>query len=75
MENICIHCHATDVPMAYIDEHTIHCCHHCGTVYVQDKQFIVTIDTTIISPLYSISRGIAELYKLFGSMANVPMPE
>jgi hypothetical protein len=75
MQNICIHCHSDDVPMAYIEGHTIHACHHCGTVHVQDKGFILTVDTALESPLYAVARGIAELYKQFGSMDNVPFNE
>lgn len=75
MENVCIHCHATDVPMAYIEGRTIHCCHHCGTVFIQDHNLMLTVDTEIESPLYSIARGIAEIYKLYRSLDNVPMPE
>lgn len=75
MENICIQCHSTDVPMALIENKTVHCCYHCGTVYVQDNQFILTIDTLVQSPLYSVARAASEIYRLYGSMDNVPMNE
>lgn len=75
MENICIHCNANDVPMVYIEGRTIHCCHHCGTIYIQDNNLMLTVDTALGSPLYSVARGLSEIYKLYGSLDNVPMPE
>lgn len=75
MENICIHCNANDVPLVFIAGKTIHCCYHCGTVYIQDNQLMLTVDTAIHDPLYGVARGIAEVYKQFGSMDNLPSLE
>jgi len=75
MENICIYCHATDVPMAVVDGEMISACHHCGTVYLPNRQLIIKLDLEINSPLYSLAKALAEIYKLAGSMANLPKHE
>jgi len=75
VQNICIYCHADDVPMAVVEGESISACHHCGTVYIPSRQLIIRIDTELQSPLYSLARALSEIYKLAGSMKNLPTYE
>jgi len=74
--NMCIGCHQDNTPMVIIDELHISICANCGTLYIQEKQLIISLTLKTDNRLYAIAQGMATLYKEYaGDLNNAPSVE